>query len=82
MFLHVHVHTTIDLTGCGDAGSPLIATFNEDNLFASPGYPDGYFRNLHCLWRIQASSGYVVVLSFDYFRVDPEDSLSVSEDGI
>ncbi|KAK7506985.1 hypothetical protein BaRGS_00001836 [Batillaria attramentaria] len=49
--------------GCGTSSSPvrLVAKYDTLRTLTSPGYPNHYDNNLHCVWRIEVDSSWLVV---------------------
>uniref|UniRef100_A0A182RN21 Cubilin n=1 Tax=Anopheles funestus TaxID=62324 RepID=A0A182RN21_ANOFN len=59
-------YTTLD-NACGGSLTPLMGEFS------SPNYPDSYPLNVECIWKLSASPGNKMTLSFKELDIDPTD---------
>ena len=59
-------------------GVLLVACTTEEILigsngyFSSPNFPDSYPPYSRCTWNIKVPSGYIIKVSFLYFKLDPQ----------
>ena len=40
-------------------------------FFSTPNFPSNYPQNSKCIWNITVPSGYIIKISFVYFRLEP-----------
>nr|VZI04989.1 unnamed protein product [Spirometra erinaceieuropaei] len=48
----------------------------DKGAFTSPGYPSNYLPNKQCIWKIEVSAGFAVVLSFVTFGLEEQSDCS------
>ncbi|KAL7056920.1 hypothetical protein AAHC03_019022 [Spirometra sp. Aus1] len=48
----------------------------DKGVFTSPGYPSNYLPNKQCIWKIEVSAGFAVVLSFVTFGLEEQSDCS------
>merc|ERR1711963_133738 len=81
IYLPSDVEAVSDGTGGGQqpllpCGGQVMVKVNEVNTLFSPGYPQSYPSDLHCIWNVKAPPGYKVVGQFVEFDLTNSDDCS------
>ena len=86
-FFFVLVHSQITLWFCtinlNHSLLPLVAACTSGEylngfigFFSTPNFPSNYPQYSRCTWNITVPSGYIIKLSFFYFRLEPNQYIS------